>query len=133
MNANEKYKKCLNAIYEDCTNEKINVTRITDFSETYGTNSNLGTVMSKLGIVKKENGIYHWKMRKPDDAMIISIRTTLNNYNNASKTKTASDKLIKANFNFDTFIDVFDLLPKDKLSKNERVNIAKKMIDLTSK
>jgi len=130
MNANEKYKNCLTAIYEDCNNPKIKVTRITDFCETYGTNTNLGTVMSKLGIIKKEQGVYQWKLRKPDDAMIINIRTNLNNYGKSNK---VSDNVVKTNFNLNTFIDVFDALPKDKLSKNERVKLAKELIDITNK
>jgi hypothetical protein len=100
--------------------------------------------MVKLGILSKSgthprNIAYQWKRRKPYSAMIIKVVDTLNSYSNKkhavkafTKHETTISKKV-AHLNLDEFLDIYEKLPANKLSRNERKNLAKELVELKHK
>lgn len=125
-----KYQKCLNAIFNDCqTNGSID--KVSDYSSMFGVNqTTFPGSLKRLGIIKKEGNSLVWNRRKPDKNMAIQVlkQTQLKGLNKKEKDlpkNVSSPKVIRVSV--DDVIEAFSILP-ETLSKEERKNIAKKLV-----
>jgi len=135
---NKRYRNLLNAIHEDCVNPKVRVTSLRPYTDTYGVASHATTVMRRMKTVAKENGQYVWRRRVPDSTMANTLREKTTDYFRESgvtivprerkeTTPTeVSEKVVKAqNVDLKRFLTVYEKLPTDKLTRDERIEIAK--------
>jgi len=135
----KRYYDYLQSIYEDWFKHHV-VKNIKTYAEVAGVNVSTSTILVKLGIIEHQNpasiksGKYIWKLRKPDETMVLEVKDALLAYYKPSQSKSINKKLSVSEhavtINFDQFIEIFDKLPKDKLNLLERKKITKEIMSV---
>lgn len=129
--SHKRYKECLDAIHDDCQKNGF-TTGMNLYAQTYGVNSNVGCVLVKIEILRKEGRKYFWNRRKPDSSMVIQLMDALSAYGKSELVNETKEKFVQVSepaskLNLDDLLNAFDMLPKS-ISLEDRKSIAKKMV-----